>query len=422
MLIGTDLVATAGHCINSCSGRRFVFDYEMNGANSVNSIVDANDVYSCRQIVARENSGTRDWAVVQLDRDVVGHQPAEIRRSGTVSTGTQLVLGGFPSGLPLKIAPGATVKPGTSSNYFNSTVDSYGGNSGSPVFNANTGVVEGILVRGNNDYDWTGSCYVSNVCSDSNGCGGSYEESTRTTLFDQYVPELDGTGGPVDPPSGCVEDSFEPNDSSSESWLLSRGIYNNLAVCGGADDWFRVPTNAGDTVDVTISFTHADGDVDLELWDGNTRLALSESTTNAESVTGTASGDNLWVRVYGYQSAENDYALEIDVTEGVTLLTLSGPANAGAGTNVTFNYSGSPANERVFLVTGARNGTTDVPGCPGLTADVGNANVIGRSRADASGNGSVSVDVPSRFSGSALDFQAVSINGCSTSEILRVQF
>jgi hypothetical protein len=47
--------------------------------------------------------------------------------------------------------------------------------------NANTGVVEGILVRGNNDFVSRGNCYVSNVCNNG-GCPG-FEESTRATTF-----------------------------------------------------------------------------------------------------------------------------------------------------------------------------------------------------------------------------------------------
>lgn len=50
-------------------------------------------------------------------------------------------------------------------------LDTYGGNSGSAVFNDRTGEVEGILVRGEVDYTYKGNCMVSNVCTDS-GCRG----------------------------------------------------------------------------------------------------------------------------------------------------------------------------------------------------------------------------------------------------------
>jgi hypothetical protein len=52
-------------------------------------------------------------------------------------------------------------------------LDTYGGNSGSPVFNHRTGEVEGILVRGENDYvyDPGQGCQVSNRCA-SDVCRG----------------------------------------------------------------------------------------------------------------------------------------------------------------------------------------------------------------------------------------------------------
>lgn len=190
--VGEDLIATAGHCVSSadCTSTRFVFGFRMDSASQARTRVAGDDVYSCSQIVSRQVTGTSDYAVVRVDRPIVGHAPLAIRRSGKVATGQSLVLIGHPSGLPTKIAAGATVRDNAPSAWFAANLDSYGGNSGSAVLNATTLEVEGILVRGNNDYDWNGSCYVSNQCSDNNGCGGSWEESTRTTQFAASVPAL----------------------------------------------------------------------------------------------------------------------------------------------------------------------------------------------------------------------------------------
>jgi hypothetical protein len=62
--------------------------------------------------------------------------------------------------------------------YFRANLDTYGGNSGSAVFDANTGVVEGILVRGENDFVTRGSCRATNYCP-ANGCRG--EDVTHIT-------------------------------------------------------------------------------------------------------------------------------------------------------------------------------------------------------------------------------------------------
>ncbi len=188
--VGPDRIATAGHCISSssCASTRFVFGFHMVSSSSARTRVAANDVYSCAQVLGRETGSTKDWAVVRVDRPIVGHEPLAIRRSGKVASGTDLILIGHPSGLPTKVAGGATVRDNSPTSYFSANLDSYGGNSGSAVLNAGTLEVEGILVRGNNDYVWSGGCYRSAVCNDS-GCPG-WEDATRASLMASVVPEL----------------------------------------------------------------------------------------------------------------------------------------------------------------------------------------------------------------------------------------
>ncbi len=74
-----------------------------------------------------------------------------------------LVVIGRPSGLPTKVADGAQVRS-VNDVFLVANLDTYGGNSGSAVFNAVTGVVEGILVRGDTDYVYNAQlgCRVSN--------------------------------------------------------------------------------------------------------------------------------------------------------------------------------------------------------------------------------------------------------------------
>merc|ERR1711879_999538 len=49
------------------------------------------------------------------------------------------------------------------------TVDSYGGNSGSPIFDSN-GLLAGILVGGSTDFTDSHSCEASNFCPGGKGC------------------------------------------------------------------------------------------------------------------------------------------------------------------------------------------------------------------------------------------------------------
>jgi hypothetical protein len=93
---------------------------------------------------------------------------------------------GHPCGLPQKYAPGAQVRHNSAGPFFVANLDTYGGNSGSAVFNATNRAVEGILVRGENDFVTNGTCYVSLVCP-TTGCRG--EDVTHATVWAEKVPK-----------------------------------------------------------------------------------------------------------------------------------------------------------------------------------------------------------------------------------------
>ena len=97
--------------------------------------------------------------------------------------GEKLYLGGYPSGLPLKMAGGARVRNNRGENYFLANLDSFEGNSGGPVFNSKGDFVEGILVGGEEDYVWSDrrECFKPKRCFNL-GCNG--EEVTRITSVD----------------------------------------------------------------------------------------------------------------------------------------------------------------------------------------------------------------------------------------------
>ena len=204
-LIDDDLVLTAGHCVDDaadCENTRFVFDYYFAEAGELEPIT-AEDVYSCGQIVARRLQDGLDYAVVQLDRPVEGDRiPAPVRAGDEpLAIGDALTVIGFGSGLPAKIdAGGAVTDPRADRlDYFGGTPDTFGGNSGSGVFNAN-GEVVGILVRGATDYVDDGTCTRVNVLSqdgDGNDEDMVYVARAIEALCETSVASslCDGRGG-----------------------------------------------------------------------------------------------------------------------------------------------------------------------------------------------------------------------------------
>jgi len=170
-LIAPDRILTAGHCISdgTCGRRKFVFDYMFSGPGCSMPSITEDDVYSCTKIKRVENDQV-DFAVVYLDRPVIGRVPVQVATAATpIGLHEEVAVIGFGSGIPAKIDMGGRVIDPRAGNmdYFVASTDTFAGNSGSGVFNTN-GVLVGILVRGQVDYVRVGSCYQVNVvgCTD----------------------------------------------------------------------------------------------------------------------------------------------------------------------------------------------------------------------------------------------------------------
>jgi V8-like Glu-specific endopeptidase len=187
--IGEDLVATAGHCIKGpvdCKRTRLVHRFLMDGNNAhPHKNIAPERVYECKQIVRTvlEQGGNRlDYAIIRTDRPLKGVPVATLRKGGLPSVGDRLTVIGHPMGLPIKIAAGAVVRE-VRAAYLVASLDTYGGNSGSAVFStsaleAGNLEVEGVLVRGEVDFEREIPCRISKRCEEK-GCRG--EDVTLAT-------------------------------------------------------------------------------------------------------------------------------------------------------------------------------------------------------------------------------------------------
>ncbi|MBH47438.1 MAG: peptidase [Halobacteriovorax sp.] len=183
-LIAKDLLVTAGHCVRSqeeCEKYSWVFDYREGEVDD--GKLPSSSVYNCKKIInqALDPISDADYALIKLDRKVKDRKPLKFRKKGSPEVGDELVVIGHPSGLTTKVSDGAKVIANDADQYILTDLDTYGGNSGSAVFNTSKGTIEGILVRGARDYiyDWQQGCYVSNVCDSVGGAGCEGEEVSR---------------------------------------------------------------------------------------------------------------------------------------------------------------------------------------------------------------------------------------------------
>lgn len=191
-LVGPDTLITAGHCYNSfdtpenvCKNFSWVFDYEMKSAvsNPTKGISIAN-IYNCKSVSKAQRDSLYDFAIIKLDRKVVGRTPLKYRTTGKLANSASLVVIGHPTGLPTKISANGKVTLNTELTRFSTTLDTFHGNSGSAVFDSTTGLIEGILIMGKNDYRPSiagnpRSCKVTNICDETaSNCSAGVETGT----------------------------------------------------------------------------------------------------------------------------------------------------------------------------------------------------------------------------------------------------
>ncbi|MDD5305909.1 MAG: serine protease [Deltaproteobacteria bacterium] len=194
VLLGTKLVLTAAHCVQPDNGgennairisdARIVFNFKDFQKPPVR--VPSSDVYRGVGFIGRRHEGIFDWALILLDRDVVGHSPAPLAPvTGPKESDPVLVIG-HPLGLPEKVAGGGRVVR-VGANSFLATVDTFMGNSGSPIY-SDEGKVVGMFISGDQDFvqDRQRNCMRSRRWNDD---GLKGEVCMRTTPFyDELVP------------------------------------------------------------------------------------------------------------------------------------------------------------------------------------------------------------------------------------------
>jgi V8-like Glu-specific endopeptidase len=179
-LVSPKHIVTAGHCITAkeCANGSYywLFDYHMPSDGEFNMKRPRENFVSCSRVVKQvlDDTTGMDYALIELTKEVSDREPLKFRQSGAPGVGEPLVVIGHPTGLPTKIADGAQVRV-VNNVFFEANLDTFGGNSGSPVINTLTGEVEGILVRGENDYieDSEKNCMKVNVLSDDKGSEAS---------------------------------------------------------------------------------------------------------------------------------------------------------------------------------------------------------------------------------------------------------
>jgi V8-like Glu-specific endopeptidase len=188
-LVKDDVIATAGHCVNeeNVTDLRILFGYKMVDSVTPVTRFSNENIYRGVKVIRRvHNPGGNgpDWALVKLDRKVVGQTAARLS-TGEISCDQAIYVIGHPLGLPMKYAEGVFVGDVYETSFM-ANLNIYSGNSGAPVFDLHTHEVIGMVVKGEKrDFRWTGNCWISVEYPE-----GKRAKCTRGSEFIDIVREL----------------------------------------------------------------------------------------------------------------------------------------------------------------------------------------------------------------------------------------
>jgi len=170
---------------------------------------------------------------------------------------------------------------------------------------------------------------------------------------------------------GIPDDTLEPNDLCSGSLtLMTDGMNPGLFVRKYAGDWYAMEVEANGTLTVDLLFTHANGDIDTQLFDGcgGNQLADSQGGTDNEQINWTNTGgcQTVYLHVFHWTGDPNadctNYDMNISGTGSCTVTPIganfctSMPNSSGNSASIAATGSATLADQTVTLqATGAPN-------------------------------------------------------------------
>jgi len=187
-----------------------------------------------------------------------------------------------------------------------------------------------------NVYEWNG---LNNWMVDYSHSSSNNEQVIfNTTSSTSYYVQVFSSGGASNysfsvqsvatpAPPAPTADVNEPNDTVANATAVGTSLpfsQTNLTIHNSTDeDFFSFPVISGNTYWVNISFTHSNGDLDLELYDSSLNFVdSSTSTSDDESVTDTPSSNmTMYAYVYGWSSATNNYDITVESSSGGSTVT-----------------------------------------------------------------------------------------------------
>ncbi|KYG62489.1 hypothetical protein AZI86_16790 [Bdellovibrio bacteriovorus] len=161
ILVAPDMVLTAGHCLSSpysCENLQLVFNYNIMNDSQEFEVRDCKAVV--KTVVDVAGKGL-DYALLQISEPVQVDMPEVIERP--LSVGEKVYALGDPLGSYKKKSSGEVRSLLRTNGIYETTLDVFEGNSGSPVFSSKGDRLVGILSSGERDFSEDGGVKICGV-------------------------------------------------------------------------------------------------------------------------------------------------------------------------------------------------------------------------------------------------------------------
>jgi hypothetical protein len=270
----------------------------------------------------------------------------------------------------------------------------------------NTGSFDEFGVFTFSTFDWSatiptvndcGTMYVGGIIDDDGAFAERYEGNNAVTFTNGVA--FTGTSYTPTPLSILLaKDSHEPNDSLAAASPISLP-FASASVNIDEDlqeDWYSFDLSCGLRVDADVTFSHAAGDIDLELRSsGNAVVGSSASGTDDESITVDLPAGSYAARVYGDGAGScNRYEMAVSATD-VTPPEVTAPAPVTLECNSPGGIPGSDPEIQAWIASATAedecegpiaNIMNDAPGFFASACPPGNPTTVNFSASDSGGN------------------------------------
>jgi len=142
-----------------------------------------------------------------------------------------------------------------------------------------------------------------------------------------------------------IDDAYEPNDSRGAARSIANdGTVADLVACD-EEDWFSASLPDDRSVEIALTFLHAEVDLDLYVFEpgSDVEWGSSKSTTDNESLAYTGTSDTIYIAVDNYDWPDKQAGYSLTLTLGEPPVCGDGVVNGDedCDTAIESGYSGA---------------------------------------------------------------------------------